>query len=296
MFVGVTLAVVTGIIWAFLGLLLSQVVKRKLAVVAVLEAAFLLSTVVAWALLVNWSALRGGPGPRVLEAAGLQFIGGVLTAGGYLAMQRAMQTGHHGAVWTIGQCAMVFPFLAAVLVFGERPKVLQELGVGLIVLSLVLLGLSKPRAGQGQGGTGSAWLSWALLTFLLLGGVQVLASVPSHWKGWTDAAGLRTPAYLTGATLGYLATRLFRRSGGPTNVWRWAVPYGAGVVVGLITIFASLDQMARVQRVGLVYPISIGVCIAGFAVYTALVLRERSALSLSGIAAAVAGIALLSMG
>ena len=135
-----------------------------------------------------------------------------------------------------------------------------------------------------------------MLTFVLLGGVQVLASIPSHWKGWTDVAGLRTPAYLTGASLGYLCTRLSRKDSKGQAVWRWAVPYAIGVVVGLVTIFAALDRMGQFDRVALAYPLAIGVCIAGFAIYTALVLRERSVLSLSGIAAAVAGIALLSMG
>ena len=49
----------------------------------------------------------------------------------------------------------------------------------------------------------------------------------------------------------------------------------AAGLTSLLLTFAALDQLAKVSLTGIGYPVMLGSCIAGFALYSAAVLKEK---------------------
>jgi len=295
MVAGLLLAIVTGLLWAVLGTLFSTVVRRRLTVIGFLQLSTFLSAAVAWALVVRWPVLLNGSVPNLLGLAAAQLGSGLAGALGFFAMQRAMRTGHHGPIWTISQSAMVFPFLVGLLCWHEPVQPSGVAGICLIVTSLILLGRAQKPTTVNEP-TDRQWFAYALLTFGLFGACQVLAAIPSHWPGWTDTAQLRPALYLTGSGVAYWLAGYVTAVPSRRSVGWLAVGHAAAVVAALCTLFLAMDRLAPHDQLKVVYPITVGVCIAAFAIYASLHARERLGWAGSlGVTAAIAGVALIAI-
>ncbi|MFN8124564.1 MAG: DMT family transporter [Thermoleophilia bacterium] len=233
-------------------------------------------------MLVVLAAHAGGPPPAAALAAAV--VGGVLGAGSIAAFYAALARGSMGVVAPITATNAMIP-LAVGMALGERPQLPQLLG--LMAASIgVVLAAREPGGGSGDHRRS---LVLALVAALLLG----LTLVAYHRGAqddlvWTVALGRLTSfGVLLGAAL---ATRTGLRAGRGT--------VGVLAVVGVLDVGANL-LFAAAATLG--YLSVAGVLASLYPVVTVALararLRERvSAPQQAGVALALSGVALISLG
>lgn len=296
MMLGVLLLVATGFAWTFTGVILSWCSRHRLAPVMLLGPQSLLGVLVVFAVMPDYTRLRAGPTAGEWALVAVMLMAGMVNACGVLTLQRAMHRGHHGVTWAIGQSAMVLPFLVGVLVFGESPSPWRLLGLLAILASLFTLGYVESTPVEANKPAGPAWGLLALAALALLGSGQTLSALPSYMPALIDAAHLRLPVFYLGN--GAIMIVLWRRHGGQPDR-RIMILAIIGVVTGLsgtLALFHGLDLLAQARLASLGFPIAVGTCIVGFAVYSSAVLREPLTRGhLVGMMLGAAGVTLLAM-
>lgn len=275
MLLGVLMLLTTGLAWAFTGVLLSHCARNRIRAVTLLGPQMALGLLLAFSILPNHRALAGGLPLSAWLLAAVLIGSGLLNAMGILTMQRAMRAGHHGITWAIGQSAMVLPFLAGTLLFGEPVSSLHLVGVGAIVISLAVLGgTRKDTEVQDRRENPRSWFLLAVATLVLLGLGLVMAALPSHMPRLTDPANLRVPSLCLGNAIIYLT--LWGREGGMPDRRTMALAV-VGAIVGTastLTMFCGLDLLSQAQMAAVGFPIAVGTCVVSFGLYSAVVLRE----------------------
>lgn len=287
---GLVLILLTGLAWGSIGVVLGSSSKRKVDAVTFMAAATLLSCVFSWGLLVDWPVLLAGKVERPVPLIGLLGLAGLAGGLGMLALQKSMTAG--AAAWTIGQSAMVIPFLTGILFLGEPMRLTGGLGLTVILLSLLAFARGRPATDSANG----PWLSYALGAFLLLGLQQALSSIPSSWEGWSDGAGLRVPIALTAGAVPLVAIVLIRRRPFCKGAWQLAGSYAVLVVTGQSLLFAAMDRLRTTGRLSLAFPLAIGTCILLVALWELFGWkRPPERLTLAGISLGGAGVVLLAL-
>ncbi len=289
---GIGLALAAGLLWALTGVICSRAGRQGLAPAELCAGAGLIFAVAAWLLLPDYGRWAAGEAGRVGELAGWLVGGGLLGAAGFVLLQEAMRRGHQGVAWTVGQSAMLIPCLSGRLVFHEPLPPAKLVGVGLLLGSLAILG--RFRSGSTDPTQAGGWFYLALGAFGLMGLQQTASLIPSHWPQWEDAANLRVPLTALGGTGMYC---LLCRGRIARGVWPFAGLLAANSLISQSLIYRALDRLAVAGQSAFGYPLAIGACILGFAVYSCLGLREKtSAAQIAGIALGVAGLSLLAGG
>ena len=297
---GILLGLASGLLFGSVGAILRRVSRTGGSLVtyyALFGACFL---ALALVFQVRWHAVAGVD--RLPRLALLIGISGAVSGAGMLLMTRSLALGHGGISWAISQSALVVPFLAGVLLWGDRASVGGWAGLVLVLAMIAVLG-RRPGAGDAGRPVPStapqhgAWIASVAGAFAALGVSQALSSIPSRWEGWTDAAGLRVALSAAGFLAVLLALLPFTKDRRPGRlVPLLALAHGAVGFLGQAALFASLDRLALHGLAAAAFPVSIGTTIVSFSLYSALVLRERfSALDIASLAAGSAGIALLAL-
>ena len=83
---------------------------------------------------------EAAPRNEILAVAGVMLPSGFAGLFGFLSMKKAMEYGYHAIGWCIVQSAMLCPFLAGMLWFGDRVTLWRTGGMVLLTASLILLG------------------------------------------------------------------------------------------------------------------------------------------------------------
>lgn len=291
---GLLMAFLTGILYCVVGVFLSHVARRRIDMVAFNTVMFVAIAVLSVACC-NWTALVRGNIPEAKHLAAIMVVAGFGNLAGLFLMTLSMRHGPQAASYTFAQCAMVWPFMAGLVFWGECGCMANYAGVALVMLSIVLFA-RKPGKG-GEMSAGWFWLAICLGGFACNGITQTLCSMPSRWAGWADTARLRIPllyvptaVVLTG--LSYKARRAI-----PKQMIGLGVLCAVAAMVSVQTVLASLDHMAMVQKASLVFPLATGVNVTLFACYSRFWLKEQfSASAWSGLACGVLGILLLGYG
>ncbi len=298
MIVGVLLLIFTGLCWTFVGAVLSHCTRNRIAVVTLLGPQSVLAVLIAFWFLPDYSLLRQGIPAGMPALIAVMLAAGLANGVGILVMQRAMSMGHHGMTWAIGQSALIMPFLAGLLIFHEPPTAWRLAGIGAILSSLILFGLTREHAEEGHSRkVPRTWFPLALTTLVILGVAQVLTTMPSYIPALTDTARLRMPLLYLGN--GAVIVALWHRQGGRPNrpTLTLAVIGMATNFTSIFSLFRGLDLLAGYQMLSLGYPIAVGSCITLFALYSAVVLREPfTRRHLAGMVLGLTGIVLLSSG
>jgi len=185
---GVGVIVFTGLLWAVSGAFFSHVARRGMKPCAFGLAMASSVSVLGWALLCNWGALRRGDISRAPELVLILSVAGMLNWAGMLLMMAAMRRGHQAGSWTVAQSAMVIPFLAGALLWHDSLMAVHGAGALLILAAIPLFGQQKSHVEADA--AGGRWFPMALLAFGVLGLSQTLCRVPSHWPGWVDTGRL----------------------------------------------------------------------------------------------------------
>ncbi len=294
---GIFLIITTGILWAAMGVAFSTIAKKSMDFTAVMGLSTLLALLMAWSLVPDYQLLSAQPYDRLYAVAGVLIVSGFLSSLGLIAMQKGMQTGHNGIVWTIGQSALVAPYLAGVLIFQEPVTGLRITGMSLVLFSLVILGITQSSdRPSDQLKNRRQGYRFGLLAFAVLAIHQIMATLPSHWQNWADDAHLRVPLLTTGVFLAYpgfciIKNRYPRRNELLMSLGTALIGFPAS-----IALFKSMDYLEPVQMVSLVFPLSVGTCIFSFILFSLFILKEKTSyLSIAGLICGLSGMILTSL-
>ncbi len=294
---GLTLIIVTGLLWGAVGIVHSRVARGRLSFTGYGAMSSAVAAGVAAAFYVRWTPLLDGTATRTGPLVAVMCAAMGLNVGGFLLVQRAMRRGHQAGTWTVAQSAMVFPFLAGVVVWGDLLSPARVAGFVAILVGVAAIGRGRAAVLDGRpAGQGGRWFGPALLAFGLLGGQQVLTHVPSRWAGWTDAANLRATIMFVAGAGAYGALTVWRRDWPGRREALLAVVGATLALSGQGCLFAGMDRLSAVGLGAVVYPTAIGVCILTFALYSHLVLREpASGYHWLGLACCIGGIAVIAL-
>jgi multidrug transporter EmrE-like cation transporter len=292
--VGLLMALATGILFSIVGGFFSNVARRQIDMVA-FNCVLFGAITVASAGLCNWSALARGDVPQAGPLIIAMVLAGLCNLAGILLMMRSMRCGPQTASYTFAQCAMVWPFLAGVVIWHDPAHPINYLGVILIFASIVLLA-QKPGSG-GQERANVRWLVICLTGFLILGASQILCSIPSRWKGWQDTARLRSLLLYAPSALCLVGMcSVTRRRITRAVAWQGIIG-SVAAVASVQTLLSGLDHMAEAGRASLLYPLVTGVNVTSFALFCRVWLKEHlGPAGWTGVAIGVGGILMLGIG
>jgi len=267
-----SLILLTGVVWGGVGIVLGLVARRQWNALAFMSVATTLAAAGSWVFLAHWPSLLARQVPRALPLVLLLTAAGIIGAGGMLCLQKALTAGVAG--WTVGQSAMVIPFLVGILFLGEHPRLAGMLGLLAILGSLVAFSRSGKTPGSGPA-SDHGWFRYALLALLLLGIQQSLCLIPSAWEGWSDTARLRIPLLLTSGALALIAVSAKRHLRPERGIRLLATIYAALVIGGQVLLFAAMDRLRAEDRLALAFPIAIGVSMVAMALWDRLAWKNR---------------------
>ena len=207
-------------------------------------------------------------------------------------MQKAMRSGHHGIVWTISQFALIVPFLFGVVIFREPTTLLKNLGILFVLVSFLAFGLDQSRTNRQVDKSFHFWFPLTMIAFVVLGIHQTISLVPGFWHNWEDSANLRGALINTGFFMTYLIAVIFSgRLPSNRTVLKLGLLSGILVFISPITLFGSMDLLAKVNMLSMVYPLTVGTCIIAFIIYSILFLKEKlSFTTFAGIGTGIAGL------
>ena len=286
----------TGFLWALVGAVFSHVARQNVNFVAFLFVSSLFNAIGAWLFLFKPNLLSGDGRGVCLNMVAVMATASLFGCLGFQLMGKAMQKGNRGVIWAMSQSAMILPFFTAVLFFNEKPGGLNWLGIVLILAGLALFGIKKGAADKPDM-SAAGWLWMAYTVFLLVGISLSLTILPSHWKSFHDDAGLRVPVYFTASMLYFLAQyiamgkkRLTRR------IVALGLIYSTVVFLGQFFLYRSLDSFATSGKIGMVYPVAIGICVVLFFIYSVLFLKDEiKGGMLVGMLGIIGGVLLLAL-
>ncbi len=274
---GILLALVTGLLWNVSGIVNSICAKKDYDLYS-----YLLTNVVFTALFTG--ILSGGFigvfRRDLLLFAGVSMLSGVINTSGALFLQKALQKGHHGIIFLISQSSPAIPFIAGMVLLGDRPSFLKVGGVALIFAGMVLAALPKLREGsRNPGGKKLGWLPPALLSFGCFGIAHTMLALPSLMALPEGTAKYRTFLFYCGSSVLMTAAAAVRRRAHEFAVNRALLL--VGVVAAVLNVcsmslfFKALDHLAAAHAVGLGSPLAISASLVGFTLYSWFYLREK---------------------
>ena len=230
-------------------------------------------------------AIHRGPGD--LSVLWIGAIGGLLGAAGLSALYQGLAVGRMGVVAPIAALSGLVPVVVGLVVQGDRPQAVQVVGMVLAIGGVVMASRARDEAGPGRRLATGAGL--ALLAALLLGAMVVAL----------DAGGDLDPIWTVFMVRvsSVAALWLFvaaRRPSFSTVRPNLVALVGAGVLDNLANLLfvlaAARGLLSLVSVLGSLYPVVT-------VVLARLVLDERLARwQLIGVAAALCGVAMISLG
>ena len=297
-FSGFLMVIIAGLFWIGVGIAVSKCSARGwnyniVQGMTYLGASLICAVILAWKSAGAGSAGISGFGFTMCCLAGFaNFYNYVLTA-------KAMRRGPNGLVWGIMQSGLIGAFLMGVIFFGEKPAPLRLAGLLLILGGVIVMGLAKNGKSSSRG---KRWILFSLGALVLAMVTQCCNTLPSYFPetGGNSPVGRTLGMYL-GGVIGFAFTTLpgmiQKRDFGGRGEW---ITAGILMIVNtsasLFFFYRGLDLLAECGCGGLGYPVSIGVCIIGFSLYSLLILKEKFAKSgLAGLAAVCLGIIAISM-
>jgi drug/metabolite transporter (DMT)-like permease len=278
--VSILLALAASLLWGF-GDFAAGVSTRRLPLFVVAAFSQITGLAVAAAVI----AAFGEAPPSAAQAGWAAFAGGVGVVG-IAAFYRALAVGTMGIVGPITATASVAP-LAYGLARGERPSLVQSVGVALAVVGVVAASLERsrepgaPRFGAGVG--------LALLAALCFGGALIgLSRAAAGGTGWAVFTMRAVAIPLV------IAAALALRSRFPAARGAWLLLLGVGIGDTVATILyaaaTTRGLLSVVAVLSSLYPIVLVVLARVF-------LAERIARpQLAGVVVALSGVALVSAG
>lgn len=221
---------------------------------------------------------------------GSYFCAGLLNYSGLQAMGKGMQLGPNGAVWGIMQSALIAPFLAGVLLFGQPLTIPRLAGIILLVAALIFFAKAKNLKTQNQPTGGGSWRFYAFLAFGFICFQQNFATAPSYFAECREISPvLRALAMASGSFSGAGCMLLYQKFRHPeisrqifrgwNNKWLYIYTFGQqfyGLFFAYLLLYPGMDAMAEANAGAVCYPLMVGSCIVSFSLFAIFVLKEKA--------------------
>ena len=148
----ILLMLLTGVLWALVGVLFGAAPAEKDRLWSFFALNGILFTAFVWLT----QAPAAAPPREVFRLAALIVPSAVAEVFAFLLLKLAMERGPQGIAWSVSQSAMALAFLGSVAFLGTPASAAQWLGLALALASLVLFARVRPAgpAGAGAGGRG----------------------------------------------------------------------------------------------------------------------------------------------
>ncbi len=293
---GLSLVLMTTVLWGAIAVIFDRVAKKKVNIHAFYGCSLLFGTLCSL-FFIHWGVLFQGQTDRLAQLVLLISISGILNTIAMLLMIMAMRKGHSSLVWTVTQSAIVVQFIYSTIIWSESISLSQVLGLSAIFLNFILVsaGNNGPSAKSSKGLSGQQ-LIIVLTSFILIGISQVMFITPSHWSQWQDATGLRVPLLYIVPGI-FMAWMTFRSGQNISKAGMWlGLLLALFGVAGMLMLSASLDALAPLKISKIAYPIATAGSIVLFALYSFTYLKEPFGLKKwAGIVLGIAGIVLISI-
>lgn len=256
----------TGVIWCLVGIIYSKATASGEGFFPFLVLSTLVFASTIWIATppTAWDATE------VLKVVGVMLSSTVFSQCGFLCLREAMRRGSLAVSWSVSQAAMVWPFIAGLMFFGDSLNGLRIAGMATLLVSLVVLSVTKPKTNNGS----REYLFFAFGAFFLIGVAQILTQVPNHLGVSEQALTWRVPAFSFSGLI-WLTKCRHTKAETWKSVWKLAVTYGLVVASGQWVFYKAMDLLSKHNSIGLAYPLALGSCIALFTLYTTLVKREK---------------------
>jgi len=280
MFFLILMLIVTGLCWLIEGIVVSQCAQHGLCYRKV-QGIFAAGN----ALIAFCTMLCSGAWPQIgtretCLVAMLFALAGCANFFAFHFTNVAMKYGHNGIVWSLMQSGMVLSFLMGAIFFHDKATALRVIGLIMILAGMFLLGCAKSSGIGDKKYPLSKWLFPTFAAFLLVGLTHCFIVLPSYYNALATSSFFRG-TWLAGASfLCFLGSSFFSKNTQKSNgkiEWMFALLLIAiGFISSYVILYPTIDRLAQRHLGGIAYPVSIGVCIVAFMLYSTLVTKEKS--------------------
>ena len=159
----------------------------------------------------------------------------------------------------------------------------------------MLFGITKHSTG-GSRQSDRTFFRYVLAAFVLVGASQFLRVIPGSAGFSAETLSWRLLLQAPCSLLFWFGVCCKHRSFQPRAVWKQSLLYGIVSALGQTAFYISTDAADRIKLTSIIYPISLGTCIAFFSLYCFFVRKEQvSKLSWVATVATIGGIALMAV-
>ena len=301
MIFGILFAILIGLSWAGISMMMSAVAHSGGSVFLFYLIGNAVAAVIAWLLIPDWNRMAEMSGMTLLSLIVPVAIAGLVNVASQAMMVWTLKLGHNGISIAVRNCAAVIPFSIGFLFWGNRVGLLNLAGLLMILTAMVQIALnSRKREERAEKRFPLKWLLAMVLSLSCSGSFQVLNSMTARISPELLQTGIRIPLLLTSCAIGngvvYLLIQRNSPGGGTVpRFFRVMVPgWSLLAILSYFFMFRALDMMNRVEASALVFPIVTGVNISTFSLYSRFRLREPySAISVCSLLLCALGIIFL---
>lgn len=217
------------------------------------------------------------------------------TISGYVAvvmLQKVMTSGPPSIVWTISQASMIFPFIFSMVFWGEDISVLKIVGIVCIFSCLIIFGVEKRAKSKFDlKDSSSIWFLYAMLIFVIFGVQQIFLAFPSKHVEYEKYADLKVLIVYVISLIFSCSVLACRKKLPSIREMRFGVLFGLVGLISVSAIFTSLDELAKYNLSGIVFPASISIGILVVTLNNILVFKEKiTKFGIAGILTGIAGL------
>ncbi|MBR2642962.1 MAG: hypothetical protein IKD46_07515 [Lentisphaeria bacterium] len=287
----ILLLLATGIVWGMIGVLFGRAPSEK----DKLYTWFALNGMVFTGLVLLTRTPDPAPVSEILRLSLYIAPSAILDLLAFLVLKLAMDRGSQGVAWCVMQSAMVVPFLGALIFLGNTASVWQWAGMGLIIISLLIFGFAKQSKEENKQ-SDKLFYRYIFLAFALVGVAQFLRIIPGSVGFSEETLSWRLTLQAPYGMIFWLCACWKIHKFTPKPVWKQALLYGFVVALGHALFYLGTDAADKLKLTSIIYPMTLGTCIAFFSLYCFFVRKEQvSKLSWVAMAATVSGIALMAI-
>lgn len=218
-----------------------------------------------------------------------------VNASGSYILQHSMLYGKSGVTWAIGQSALIIPFFSITILYSEPWNLFKLAGTGAIVAGMITIAIRNMQKSQAADAPNPRYgLQLALAAFVVLGIAQSMTSATS-FLSYSDPGVCRPLITGIGGLFAAIAGKIYLKDKGfyfPKRLYPVALLLAIQSVVVTVMQFFALDHLKACGMNGIFFPVAIGLCIAGYSIWSVLFFKEKSSrLFYAGVAMILAGIA-----